>query len=114
MRDVAVELAHDGGGHGLGADRFRIIFRIDEVVLLSFATEKFPIKRSEKPGLDLRFVAQLMAFLRPKEKGLLGQIGRVGFPAAERERETIEWHVKIFDQLFEVESRHAARVKRRG
>ncbi len=55
-----------------------------------------------------------MAFARPEQESLLRQIGGIGFPTAERERETVEWHVEIFDQLFEVESRHAASVNRGG
>jgi len=68
--------------------------------------EKFAIEGSEKPGLDLRGIAQLMTFRSPEKKGLLSQISRVRFGAAELKREAIKRHVKILHQFFEVERRH--------
>jgi len=87
---------------------------IDKPLLLPLAPEKFPVERSEKPGLDLRLVTQLMTLRGPEKKSLLHEIARIGFLATEGEGKAIKRQVEIFDQFFEVRIAHVATVIRCG
>src|SRR4030095_15736096 len=105
LHDLSIELIHNRSRHGLHGNGFGAAFRFDETVLLPFASKKFPVERGEEPRLNLRCVAQLMSLRGPEKKCLLGEIRRVGFLAAEREREAVKRHVKFLDEVFGVESR---------
>src|SRR6476620_12405301 len=75
LHNVAIKLVYNRRRDCLRADRLGIALPFDETILLPFATQKLAVKRSEKPGLHFRGIAQLVALRRPTEKRLLRQVG---------------------------------------
>ena len=72
----------------------------------SFRAEKLTVKRGEKPGFQLLWVTELVAFSGPLVKSLLGQITGVGLVMSQRDGEAIQHRVVLIDDLFEIKLYH--------
>src|SRR5580765_4208641 len=64
--------------------------------------EECAVQSGKQPGLDLGDVAQLMSFLCPDVKRLLGQVPRVEFHLREAQREPEQWLVMLAHNRFKL------------
>jgi hypothetical protein len=52
--------------------------------------EKLPMQCCEKPAFDVRGIFNLVSFVRPDVKGLLGKVGGIDLASGETEAESVK------------------------
>ena len=77
-----------------------------EASVLSSQLQKFPMEGREQPRLDLRSVLQLMAFVRPYVKRLLGQVAGITFFVGQAQGKSIQGGIIEADQTLKVQFIH--------
>ena len=81
-------------------------FAMRELGLVPVAPEIFAMDRGKEPAFGLGAVAQLPAFRRAQEKGLLRQIRRQVLAPGQTERETVKRRAVLFDQTIQHQRTH--------